>query len=803
MLKRGKLILLAFFALALLCSVMGLGTVLADTDTSLPSAAGREAIRGIDVRLESGTLNIVTEYLKQSYSEETEGEKSKYAIFEFVLDEASSDPGEYFDKVLWGDGMTPNYGLFFPETSAGHYNAEMNYKWTDSAFVSAGNTGKRIIVIINRDVADWKTFAVEANEQPVFVDTDGVLTVSNGVLQPLGPASGEWRGALGGTLSYSYDELNPIIKDCTNAGFGFSRPGTEISGLKCYNERGENLGIVFFEYPGEFTVTNLDDHADDNYWMTGNPSDTKFIEPTNYNYRNPLSATAETDTTTEFNNINTGDVKTGFYASGDGLFTSVDFGSYNGVLHPDGGAVVFGRVGPFHHKAALEFGRTIDVNSISSITMRVWGTQLYHGDPDVYVTLNSHLLFNLNTENFWLDGRDNDCINLRGFVPEQYTAVNKPTDFIDVTIPSSELVKLADADGKIKGFQFVMMDGNDYNDYFIIDSIRINETYNLTYEADGGTHDNPGTWVLGDPSDLADAVKEDYDFLGWYTSENFEEDTKITELTEYTITKDTTLYARYAKKQFKVTYLSNAGLDIPSVMVAWGEQVPEPVLPDVENMEFDKWTMDGEDYTFGVMPKNDIILTAVYKGEKFSIIAQSQGKSQIDIAVEAEYFSEIDFTVTADAGYEIKNLKVVDNNQQEITCFSENGIYSFTMPASDVTVTYTVSVVTYLITYENCEGINNPNPFSYSVEQNVTFADISADGKVFEGWYTDAEFTDKVTSTEGLTGNLTVYAKFSQNSGCSGAVAGADLSGGLALLLVTVLFVAVKCVKAKQGSSKK
>ena len=516
--KNRRLLSIVLGVIAILCLLVGAGIFSGSTaKAETPTAENRASIRGIDVTLNSGKLHIVTENLVKSYSDEIEGEKSKYAIFEYVLDKASTDSGSYEDRVLWGDGMTQNYGVMFGNAGEGHFNAEFLFSWADSAFVGSANEEKRVIVIINRDSANWKIYTIDASIEPVFAEADGALTVSNGTQRTEFNVStgGTWRGYHGNTEVYDYPTLNSIVPYMTNVGFGFSRPGTEISGLKSYNERGEDLGIVFFEYPADFTVTNLDDHADDDYWMTGNPSDTRFVEPINYNYGYPLEGGHPP--TTDFNGqvAVDGYCRTGFYAAGDGLFTSESFGYYNGTLNPVGGAVVFGRYAPYHHKSALEFGKVLDIDTVESVTMRAWGTQLYHGDPEGYITLNSHLLFNLESENCNLTGVDNDCINLRGFVPEQYTSENRPTDFIDITIPKAQLAKLADEEGKIKGFQFVMMDGNDYNDYFIIDSISVNYVQNtLTFDYGTGTSVKTGNSIVA-PTLEELGAETDQTFIGW------------------------------------------------------------------------------------------------------------------------------------------------------------------------------------------------------------------------------------------------------------------------------------------------
>jgi uncharacterized repeat protein (TIGR02543 family) len=58
-------------------------------------------------------------------------------------------------------------------------------------------------------------------------------------------------------------------------------------------------------------------------------------------------------------------------------------------------------------------------------------------------------------------------------------------------------------------------------------------TYNITYNADGGTHSNPSTYTNVENVTLSAAVKTDYKFMGWYDNAEFTGDA-MTEIVEGT-----------------------------------------------------------------------------------------------------------------------------------------------------------------------------------------------------------------------------------------------------------------------------
>lgn len=74
---------------------------------------------------------------------------------------------------------------------------------------------------------------------------------------------------------------------------------------------------------------------------------------------------------------------------------------------------------------------------------------------------------------------------------------------------------------------------------------------------------------------------------------------------------------------------------------------------------------------------------------------------------------------------------------------------------------------THNISYVNLpEGATNSNPTSYTEGETITLIDPVIPGYTFEGWYDNAECTGtKITEISGYTTDITLYAKFSVDSG--------------------------------------
>ncbi len=77
------------------------------------------------------------------------------------------------------------------------------------------------------------------------------------------------------------------------------------------------------------------------------------------------------------------------------------------------------------------------------------------------------------------------------------------------------------------------------------------------------------------------------------------------------------------------------------------------------------------------------------------------------------------------------------------------------------------SVVNYTITYTLNGGTNAAgNPSTYNIESNtITLASPTRTGYTFNGWYSEAAFTNQITEIPtGSTGNRTLYAKWTATS---------------------------------------
>lgn len=91
--------------------------------------------------------------------------------------------------------------------------------------------------------------------------------------------------------------------------------------------------------------------------------------------------------------------------------------------------------------------------------------------------------------------------------------------------------------------------------------------------------------------------------------------------------------------------------------------------------------------------------------------------------------------------------------------FMENSLMTFDI-TGDICVYAKFTAIEYKIKYE-LNGGDHSNPTRYTAENEVVLMPATKNAYAFEGWYTDANFTNKVTSIPvGTVGDITLYAKY-------------------------------------------
>ncbi|MDE7453208.1 MAG: InlB B-repeat-containing protein [Clostridia bacterium] len=154
-------------------------------------------------------------------------------------------------------------------------------------------------------------------------------------------------------------------------------------------------------------------------------------------------------------------------------------------------------------------------------------------------------------------------------------------------------------------------------------------------------------------------------------------------------------------------------------------------------------------------------LTACADGKEYSVLCGNCENGCVIVADDSAKAGEkVILAARPNAGYKL--VSYVLNGEVLNGC-------SFVMPAKDVTVSANFEALTYSITYvaDGCT-VSGDNPDSYTTASTAILNDPQKEGYETCGWYryhNQSEFEQdmedyRVTSLEGLYGDLTLYAKY-------------------------------------------
>lgn len=210
---------------------------------------------------------------------------------------------------------------------------------------------------------------------------------------------------------------------------------------------------------------------------------------------------------------------------------------------------------------------------------------------------------------------------------------------------------------------------------------------------------------------------------------------------------------------YTVTFNSEGGSAVAAQTVDAGKAATKPANPTKDGYTFDKWLLDGSEYDFNTPVNANITLNASWlAGGTYKVTFYSDG------SVYQEYSLREGETVTKPTdptkeGYTFRGWYTDEN-------FTIPYVLPNTMKNSDVNVyagwrRSTQNTITFVT---NCAATLNPLQKYEGETLNLDSLELSNPGYQLEGWYTDAEFTNKFTANTMPAENVTLYAKWISSS---------------------------------------
>lgn len=338
--------------------------------------------------------------------------------------------------------------------------------------------------------------------------------------------------------------------------------------------------------------------------------------------------------------------------------------------------------------------------------------------------------------------------------------------------------------------------------------------YDITYgnmEGVTNAHGNADSYVYGVGLTFVAPEKENYSFMGWFSDAGCTPGNEVTEVSD-TQTGEVTVYAKWTEApeesgggvdtnitrddievsyngtNVTITLKNQTGLNEVITYIAKydNEQsakqacetatsaLPGINLPGHEGVRLtvsgDKTSASG---TWGIpVPSGNYIVFGLNINGAIN-------------ASSAFYYYQVGAVPTA--SYTVNHLKqnedlqtyslaetstkngnlgaVVSESAKEYTGFTYNDSVSKTsgtvLSDDSLSLNLYYDRETYAIIYNNMTGVTNPNPATYSHGVGLVLQDPYMEGNTFLGWYTDSEFTQKISAIPtDSTGPVTLYAKW-------------------------------------------
>ena len=285
--------------------------------------------------------------------------------------------------------------------------------------------------------------------------------------------------------------------------------------------------------------------------------------------------------------------------------------------------------------------------------------------------------------------------------------------------------------------------------------------YEIEYVLGGGENSpsNPATYNVEDSVVFEDAYREGYTFNGWYGNAEFTTE-QVTGI-EVGSHGKVTVYASFSINQYTISFETDGGTTVSEITQDYGTAIAAPAQPAKTGYAFVGWYESDpqELYDFTTMPARDFTLYAAWKLVTYDIVYNLDGG--VNGSNPSGYTIESDTITLADAtkrGYEFLGW-FSDSGLGTPVSEIEAGSYG------DVELFAGWRVIEYEIVYHLPDGAIHSNPDFYTVETDGTvFADGVMTGYTFDGWFSDEDLSQRVTSYGGgAIGGIELWAGFTAN----------------------------------------
>ncbi|MCM1555920.1 MAG: InlB B-repeat-containing protein [Anaeroplasma bactoclasticum] len=293
------------------------------------------------------------------------------------------------------------------------------------------------------------------------------------------------------------------------------------------------------------------------------------------------------------------------------------------------------------------------------------------------------------------------------------------------------------------------------------------ENYTITYHLNGGTNhtSNPNSYTVEDTVTLNNPTHTTKDFDGWYQDIEFK--TAVSSIAKGS-TGNVNFYAKWKDKEvvsetYDITYHLDGGTNANTNPASYTKGTAVTLLDATKpGHKFEGWYLEASftNKATGVSAEDmgNKVFYAKFVADTYTITYHLEGGTNANTnPTSYTYGTIVTLENPSKEGYSFTGWYLEDSFTNKVTGVSAEDMGDKVFYAKFV-------ADSYIITYHLDGGTNSTkNPATYKVDDAFKFANPTQDRMVFKGWYTDAEFKNKITEiVAGSTGNLDLYAKWEE-----------------------------------------
>ena len=249
--------------------------------------------------------------------------------------------------------------------------------------------------------------------------------------------------------------------------------------------------------------------------------------------------------------------------------------------------------------------------------------------------------------------------------------------------------------------------------------------WTLTFDTDGWTPIAAQTLAYGTAiSAPANPTKTGYTFAGW----NKTIPTRMPN-------EDVTIKALWTINQYSITFDTDGGSGVTMITQDYNTDIEAPANPTKEGYTFKWWSPALP----AKMPAESVSVTAVWEINKYNVVLQDTQNAKLSYVTVPNIDNKFNYGTIVEVSLQVDDGYSFTIGSDDVNLVNKwNGIYAFTMPDKQVTITAESSAKTYDITYVLDGWIlpqlaSNPDHYNPTV-LTLVFDNPTRDGYIFKWW---------------------------------------------------------------------